>query len=212
MNRGNGRMSIFDDEEDFEAFERILIEALHKYPEVQLIAYCVMPNHWHLILHPLADRVLSRFVGWLTLTHTARWQTYHGMVGQGHLYQGRFRSFMVQPGGPFKKVCRYVERNALRANFVNRAEDWKYSSLWRWRSGTTGQRSILSPWPDPPSRRPPGWLELVNQPQDDKELAAIRLCSKRDRPYGEGAWRDVVIKQYGLESTLRPRGRPRKKP
>ena len=80
MNRGNGRMSIFDDEEDFEAFERILIEALRKYPEVQLIAYCVMPNHWHLILHPLEDRVLSRFVGWLTLTHTTRWQTYRGMA------------------------------------------------------------------------------------------------------------------------------------
>jgi len=205
-------MSIFDNEEDFEAFERVLIEALHKYPEVQLIAYCVMPNHWHLILHSLEDKVLSRFMGWLTLTHTTRWQTHRAMVGEGHLYQGRFRSFMVQPGGHFKKVCRYVERNPLRANFVKRAENWKYSSLWRWHSGTTGQKSILSPWPDPPARRPPGWLDLVNRPLGEKELAEIRLCGRRDRPYGEGAWRDVVIKQYGLESTLRPRGRPRKKP
>ena len=210
MNRGNGRLSIFDDDEDFEAFERVLLEGLHRFSDIGLMSYCVMPNHWHLLLYPTKDKVISRFVAWVTLTHTTRWQKHRDVVGEGHLYQGRFRSFIVQPGSHFVRVCRYIERNPLRANFVKRAEDWKFSSLWRWHHGTPSQKTMLHPWPDPPKRRPPGWLELVNTPLDEKELEAIRLCQRRDRPYGVGAWRDVIIKQYGLESTLRPRGRPRK--
>ena len=126
MNRGNGRMTLFGDEEDFAAFERVLEEAVERFAGIELLAYCFMPNHWHLIVQPTEDAVLSRFMAWLTLTHTKRWHKFRGTGGEGHLYQGRYRSFMVQRGQAFVKVSRYVERNPLRADLVERAEDWRW--------------------------------------------------------------------------------------
>lgn len=212
MNRGNGRMTIFADDEDFAAFERVLEEALERYPAVELLAYCLMPNHWHLVLHPTEDGVLSRFMAWLTLTHTKRWHKFRGTGGEGHLYQGRFRSFLVQHGPPFVKVCRYVERNALRAGLVAGAEDWRWGSLWRWRSGSVEQTRMLSAWPDPPGRRPPGWVEQVNRPQSLDELEVIRQSIARGRPLGDPAWLDVTIEQFNLQSTLRSHGGHRRRP
>ena len=117
-------MTIFEKEEDYEAFERVLQEAVERV-EMRLLAYCLMPNHWHLVAWPREDKELSRFTGWLTLTHTQRWHAHRGTTGTGHLYQGRFKSFPVQSDAHFLTVCRYVERNALRANLVACAEDWR---------------------------------------------------------------------------------------
>src|SRR5713101_6226580 len=123
LNRANARHTLFDKPADYEAFERILAEAQDECP-VPLLAYCLMPNHWHLVLAPEGDGDLSRFVGWLTLTHTQRWHAHCHTVGTGHVYQGRFKSFAVETDDHFLTVCRYVERNALRAGLVARAEDW----------------------------------------------------------------------------------------
>lgn len=211
MNRGNGRLSIFDEESDFDAFERILEEAVVRFPAIKLYAYCVMPNHWHLLLEPAEAKAMSAFVGWITITHTTRWQKHRQLVGEGHLYQGRFRSFMVQRGPHFLKVARYIERNPLRASLVERAENWRWGSLWRDTSGTADQNRTLSPWPEAVGARPDDWLEIVHQPQTESELEALRLSLRRSRPFGDAEWQKVVIEQYGQESTLRPPGRPRKK-
>src|SRR3989442_8959181 len=125
LNRANGRLRLFDDEEDYAAFERVLTQACERVP-MRLLAYCVMPNHWHLVLWPRGEGDLSRFMSWLTLTHTQRWHAFHQSVGTGHLYQGRFKSFVVQADDHLLTVCRYVERNALRAKLVERAEDWRW--------------------------------------------------------------------------------------
>ena len=85
---------------------------------MRLLAYCLMPNHFHVLLWPREDGDLSRFMSWLTMTHTQRWHAHHRTAGTGHLYQGRFKSFSVQSAEHFLTVCRYVERNALRANLV----------------------------------------------------------------------------------------------
>lgn len=212
MNRGNGRMTLFGDDEDFEAFERVLEEGLERYEDIDLLAYCLMPNHWHMILRPTQNAVLSRFMAWITLTHTKRWHKFRGSGGEGHLYQGRYRSFIVQPGKPFVRVCRYVERNALRAGLVEQAERWRWGSLWRWREGSPEQKLALAAWPDPPGRRPPKWTERVNQPQTERELEAIRLSVKRGRPLGDLEWMNHTIEQFGLHSTLRARGGQRKTP
>src|SRR5271163_2764361 len=131
LNRANGRLRIFDDAADFEAFERILEEAV-KRTGTDLLAFCLMPNHWHLVVKPNQDGELSRFVGWLTLTHTQRWHAHRHSAGTGHVYQGRFKSFPIQDDTHFLTVCRYVERNALRANLAARAEEWRWGSLWHW--------------------------------------------------------------------------------
>jgi putative transposase len=207
LNRANARMTIFEKEGDYEAFERVLEEAVERF-ETRLLAYCVMPNHSHLAVWPREDGELSRFVGWLTLTHTQRWHAHRHSAGSGHVYQGRFKSFPVQQDEHFYTVCRYVERNAQRAKLVRRAEDWRGGSLRRWASGTAKEKSLLAAWPL--SRRP-GWLEHVNRPQTEAELAALRQCAWRGCPYGDGKWSERMIKRLGLESTVRRQGRPRKK-
>ena len=119
LNRANARMRIFDTEKDYAAFERILAEAVRR-TRMRLLAYCVMPNHWHLVAWPREDGDLSTFVGWLTLTHTQRWHAHRHSVGSGHVYQGRFKSFLVESDEHLWTVCRYVERNALRAGCAPR--------------------------------------------------------------------------------------------
>ena len=130
LNRANARMTIFDDDGDYEAFETILEQAVARF-ETRLLAYCLMPNHWHLVVWPRNDGELSSLVGWLTLTHTQRWHAHRRSAGSGHVYQGRFKSFPIQEDDHFYTVARYVERNALRANLVPRAEQWRWSSLYR---------------------------------------------------------------------------------
>jgi putative transposase len=131
LNRGNGRAAIFRKDGDYQAFERVLAESLEHVPGMRLVVYCLMPNHWHLVLWPRRDGELSDFLHWLTLTHTQRWHAHHHEVGGGHLYQGRFKSFPIHEDEHFLTVCRYVERNALRARLVAKAEAWRWGSLWQ---------------------------------------------------------------------------------
>jgi putative transposase len=206
LNRAAGRRALFQKDADYEAFERVLAEALDRVP-VRLLSYCVMPNHWHLVVRPKADGDLSRFLGWLTLTHTQRWHAQHHSAGTGHLYQGRFRSFPIQADDHLLGVCRYVERNPRRARLVRRAENWRWGSLWRRVRGSAEERAVLSDWP---VARPRRWLEIVNTAQTQAEEEAIRTAVQRGRPVGNPAWMARAAKRLGLETTLRPRGRPAK--
>jgi len=210
LNRGNGRMTVFEDADDYAAFERVLEEAAARYPGVRILAYCLMPNHWHLVLHPAKAGALSRFVGWLTLTHTQRWHAHRHTTGGGYVYQGRYKSFLIEAESYLVAACRYVERNPLRAGLVTAAEHWRWSSLWRWSQGDAEAKALLSPWPVPGGRRPRNWIAKVNQPQSKAECEAIQQAITRGRPLGSAAWRERVSDQFGLESTFRPRGRPRK--
>jgi len=135
------------------------------------------------------------------------WQENRQRVGYGHLYQGRYKSFPVESDEHFYQVTRYVERNALRANLVSRAEEWRWSSLWRRVYGRSEDRVWLGKWPLP---QPRAWVALVNEPQTEAELAAIRRSVIRGQPYGSDAWVKTTAAQLGLDSTLRSRGRPRK--
>lgn len=205
LNRANARTTIFENDADYEAFERVLEEAVER-TQTRLLAYCLMPNHWHLVVWPREDGELSRFTGWLTLTHTQRWHAHRQSTGSGHVYQGRFKSFPIQEDDHFHTACRYVERNARRAHLVRRAEDWRFGSLHRWLRGTPQAKSLLSPWPLP---RRAGWLDYVNGPQTEAELSAIRRSIQRGSPYGDNQWTEKMASELDLESTLRPRGRPR---
>jgi putative transposase len=204
LNRGVGRMRLFHSDADYAAWERAILETLPLAP-MRICAYCWMPNHWHLVLRPERDGQLSTFLQRATNRHTQRWQHAKRRVGYGHLYQGRFKSFPVESDDHFYSLVRYVERNALRAGLVARAEDWRWSSLCR--RPASEARLPLSTWPVP---RPSRWTARVNQPQTAGELAAIRHSIRRGRPYGGEAWTTRIAHKFGLESTLRPRGRPRK--
>jgi putative transposase len=206
LNRRVGRLTLFDGEEDYRVFEHVLEEAIKRYGN-RLCAYCVMPNHWHLLLWPRNDLQLSETMRWLTVTHTQRFHAAHRTSGTGPLYQGRFKSFPVQNDEHFLTVARYVERNALRANLVRRAENWRWGSLWRNEKGDKRARTLVSDWP---VSRPRAWTDQVNRAENPAELQALRRAVQRGSPFGSELWRHRIAKRLSLESTLRPRGRPRK--
>lgn len=97
LNRGNRREMLFHKTEGFEAFERMIAEALER-SRIKFFSnsYCLLPNHWHLVVRPDVDGEMGRFGQWLGLTHTQRHYAHDHTSGYGHLYQGRFKSFPVQ--------------------------------------------------------------------------------------------------------------------
>jgi putative transposase len=206
LNRAVARLRLFKKPADYEAFEQVLAEAHERVP-VEILAYCVMPNHWHFVLRPVEEGQLTAFLRWLTQTHTMRWHAHHQTSGTGHLYQGRFKAFPVADDDHFSTVVRYVERNALRAGLATQAEQWRWSSLWRREFGTAESRTLLARWPVP---RPRDWLARVNAPLTAAELEAVRLSVNRNRPFGSPRWQETTAQRLGLQSTPRARGRPRK--
>ena len=204
LNRAVGRATIFETEEDYIAFLNVLQQARNN-AECRLLAFCVMPNHWHLVLWPKGDDDLSEYMRWLTVTHTQRWHSFHGTSGTGPIYQERFKSFPVQGDEHFLAVCRYVERNALTAKLVRRAEHWRWGSLWQ--SLNEPGDVQLDRWP---IEKPSNWVEWVNQAQDESEVAEIRKAVRRGGPFGSDDWAKRTAKRLRLESTLGPLGRPRR--
>jgi putative transposase len=205
LNRRVGRLRLFEKPADYLAFENILYEA-HERAGIRIAAYCLMRNHWHLLLWPRDDGELSEVMRWITVTHTQRWHAHRQTSGSGPVYQGRFKSFPVQTDEHFLTVARYVERNALRAKLVKRAEQWQWSSLWRWAHADPELVVFLSDWP---VERPRQWVAWVNQSERASELEDLRCSAQRGRPFGSEGWVARIAKRLGLESTLRPRGRPK---
>ena len=206
LNRSVGRMHMFRRDGDFEAFVRVMIEAQHRHP-IKILSYVIMSNHWHFVVWPEREGQLTDFFRWLAHTHAMRWRVSQRTVGYGHLYQGRFKSFPVQCDEHFLTVCRYVERNALAAKLVSRAQDWRWSSLWTRMHREDAANALLSPWP---VDRPTDWIGQVNQPLTARELEHIRTSLDRGRPYGSDQWTGRMVKQLGLEHSVRSEGRPAK--
>jgi putative transposase len=201
ISRGNNRLHVFHDEHDYAGFFGLLVSASRRVP-VDLLAGCLMPNHFHVVVRSPGRHDLSRWMHWLLTTHTHRHHLRH--ESSGRVWQGRFKAFPIEADAHLLTVMRYVERNALRAGLVRRAEHWEWGSLaWRSEFAPTG---LLSASPVP---LPAGWTEFVNQPQTEPELEAIRACVNRQSPFGCDAW--VAGTESGLvvERGRRP-GRPRK--
>jgi len=195
-------MRIFEEAGDYAAFVALLPRACVRVA-MRVIAWCLMPNHFHLVVWPREDGELARWMQWLMTSHVRRHHKRHGTGG--HVWQGRFKCFPVQSDAHLWTVLRYAERNPLRANLVKRAEEWPWSSLgWH---PFEGQKGFLHP---APIERPPDWTAEVNAPLTQAELDAVRHSVRRGTPFGSEAWVEQVARQLGLEATLRPRGRPRR--
>jgi putative transposase len=209
LNRGVGKMELFQSPHDYRAFESLLVECKQFVP-MRILAYCLMPNHWHLVLWPEEDGQVTAFMQRLTVTHASRWNLQRQRSGAGHVYQGRFKSFPVETDEHYYALVRYVERNAARAGLVSRAEAWPWSSLWH----LTRETEIggeLCPWPLP---RPISWLAYVNQVQRESELNALRECVVRGCPFGGRDWSAETVQRLGRNRRFGPwadHGRPERK-
>ena len=198
-------MTVFHQDGDYAAFLKLLNEANERV-SMRLLSFCLMPNHFHLVAWPRRDGDLSRWMQWLLTAHVRRYHRYHGT--SGHVWQGRFKAFPVQSDGHLHAVMRYVERNPVRAQTipVRRAENWSWSSAGVPPDGVDPVALHAGP-----ITKKRNWLAWVNQPLTKAELSAVRTCVERGQPYGDGNWQKRTAKRLGLESTMRPRGRPRKK-
>ena len=203
LNRGNGKQIVFHKDGDYGAFVTMMREAIARIPIV-LYAYCLMPNHFHMVVMQNEGTSLSQWMQWLMTSHVRR---YHGHYGtSGHVWQGRFKSFIVKQDGHLLNVLRYVEANPVRAGMVMQAKDWPWSSH-RPRIEGTGP-PLLSALP---VELPDNWASVVNESMSPKDLEILRKSIQRLTPYGDLLWQAEICRKLGLESTMRPRGRPRKK-
>ena len=202
LNRAIQGVTLFEHPADYEAFFEILCDALRRFP-IRLLAYCVMPNHWHLVVWPLDDTSLSPFMKWLTATHARRWRDTRGNRGRGAVYQGRFKAIAVQHDAHFVRLCRYVERNSVRAKLVARASEWAWSSASPLASGAN--RPVLADWP---VHRPDNWADLLDTPEPTGSLREIRIAIRTGLHFGSAGWRVYTAETLGWRNGLRPPGRP----
>jgi len=206
LNRANFRSRLFSKDKHYQEFLDIFEEALELAP-MRILSYCLMPNHWHLMLYPQNDGDLSRFMHRVTLTHTQRYHAKTKTIGYGHIYQGRYKSIPVGEDRYFWALVRYVERNAKRAALVKNAEDWKWSSSYARLRGSEKQKKLLSSWP---VEEPDNYRVWINQSEPKEEIENIRCAIKRNRPYGSERWVEKTIKKFGLEGTVRDPWRPKR--
>jgi putative transposase len=211
LNRSVASFVFMRSGKDRDAFLRVLAEACERWPGVRVLGWCVMSTHWHLVLWPKRDGEMKLFMHWLTLTHAARWRTSRRSVGQGPVYQGRYKSFPVESDEHCLTVLRYVERNALRARQVKRAEDWAWSSLaTRLDPRSEADAPLKRCLVDGPVTLRADWSQRVNLPQTPAEEAALATSLHRGRPFGSEKFQTRTAARLGLASCFRPPGRPPK--
>jgi putative transposase len=206
INRANGRMQIFNTDQDYMLFETLMREA-QAMTDIRIYAYVLMPNHWHLLVSPRKDRDLAHFMHSLCNTHTRRVHTATRTIGSGHLYQGRYKSFLVDSDEHFLTVLRYIERNPVRAQLATTCEAWEWGSAWLRTKGPIADRKLLT---EPVTAFPGNYINWINTEENSEELERMRTSVNKGVPFGQKKWVDAMITKYNLESTQRNVGRPRK--
>jgi putative transposase len=212
INRGNNRAPVFFDDGGYEAFLKALGDLKQRRP-FEFYGYCLMSNHVHLLIRPL-DTPISRLMQSLLVSHTQRYHRCHH--SGGHVWQGRFKSPVIQDDDHLLTVLRYIEANPLRARMVEAAGNYRWSSFAAHGLGR------LDPLLDPIAEfaalaktaktRQRRWSAFVHQTPSDEELAAIRRSCSTGLPLGTPDWVERLADRLGLDLTIRPRGRPRKTP
>jgi putative transposase len=211
LNRGNNRAAVFADDEDHLAFLQALAAAKDRYP-FRLFGYCLMTNHFHLLLRPEPGQSISRILQSLTVAHT--WRHHKRHRTSGHVWQGRFKSPVIQDDGHLLVVLRYIEANPLRARMVADPAEYRWSSFPHHGLGHDDSLlGLFSEWEElgrTEAERRRRWRAKVRAAQAESEVAAVRGSLRSGRPYGTAEWTERIAERLGIDLTLRTRGRPRK--
>jgi len=205
LNRGNAKQQIFFDESDYRMFESVLLLGIKKF-DIEVYAYCVMPNHFHFVLKTLSDGEMGRFMQWITLTHTSWIHVKNDSVGYGHIYQGRYKSFVIEDDIYLQAVLRYVEQNPLRAGLVTNLEEWVWTSFYKRKYYTGKLAKNLTVHPYQQSKE---YETFVSELLPENVYSELKKSSTKGKPFGSEEWVNTTIEQYGLQATIRTVGRPR---
>ena len=195
INRGNGRQQVFHKDGDYRAFIELLLQVRGKYA-VKIHAWCLMPNHFHLLVQP---EQADKWMQWLMTSHVRRYHAHYGT--SGHVWQGRYKSFIVQDDEHLLTVARYIEANPVRSGLSATASQWPWSSHAARSAATEGLLPDIFP-----ISIPDDWAVYVDTPLTDAEIEKLRNSVNRQTPFGKADWRDELCGKMGLESTLRTRG------
>lgn len=185
FNRGNNRGEVFHDTRGYQEFLALLEAAATTFP-TRILAYCLMPNHFHLVLWPEEADLMVRAMHWLTNTHCHRYKIKYETVG--HIWQGRYKSVAVQNDSHLLTLVRYVEGNPVRAGLCTHGIEWRWSSIHERLPGTRHYR-LLSALP---LDLPANWLTLVDQPMHSDALQEVRLGITKGVPLGNEEWREAI--------------------
>ena len=190
LNRGNRKQAIFHKAEDYQAFLAILAEGSKRF-DMPLCALCVMKNHFHIVVWPDCAKSISAYMHWVLNVHVHRYHLHYSLKGLGHLYQDRYKAFPIQDYRHLFTVMRYVEANPLRARLVDAAEQWRWSSMslrsvpeWK-QLLTNGGKLTL----------PDDWTAIVNDVIPGEDLQAVRMCTRRNDPFGDPEWIAKLVKK-----------------
>jgi putative transposase len=212
LNRGNNRARVFVHDADFQQFLEALAQTKARYP-FRLYGYCLMSNHFHLVLEPGPGQAISRIVQSLTVAHT--WHYHKAQATSGHVWQGRFKSPVVATDEHLRTVLRYVEANPLRAGLVRDLAGYPWSSYRAHGLGETlpllDEAPVWVSLARTEAQRQASWRRWLHTPMGEKELAAVRRAVTTGRPYGAAAWVEETATALGLDLAPRRRGRPPKK-
>jgi putative transposase len=211
LNRGNNRVDVFAEAEDYEAFLLAMGQTQARYP-FKLFGYCLMTNHFHLLLQPASGQSISRILQSLTVAHT--WRHHKRQRSSGHVWEGRFKSSVVQDDEHLLVVLRYIEANPLRAAMVADPGEHRWSSFQN--HGLGQEDALLSRFPEweglgsTEALRQRRWRAKIRGPQRKGELMAVRSTLRSGRPFGESTWVERVAERLQINMQPRPRGRPPK--
>ncbi len=203
INRGNRREAVFHDKYDYERFLKLLLDSKEKY-SINIYAYCLMPNHFHLVIYTHYSDNLSKALHWISSSYVRYYNKKYKI--SGHLWQGRYKSFIVEQDSYLITLLKYVEANPKRAKIVKECEKYQYSSAYKRVNNIQDQ--LLG---ELPIDIPTDWSRYINDKEDKTDLDFIRNSIERQSPLGDELWQYNIVKKYGLESTLNPIGRPRRK-
>ena len=202
MNRGAFQQELFATDVDYQIFEELIFLTQEKIP-IRICGYCLMPNHWHLALWPDEDKQLSKYMHHLTSTHVQKVKKHWEIRTHGSIYQGRYKSCLVESSEYYLNLIRYIEANPLRAKLVEHAELWRWSSLPKRISGGIFSQLISSP-----IKLPNNWTDIVNKQLSNNEVLNLRKAVNKGSPYGDKNWIQEMANNLDLKYSLNEPGRP----
>ena len=203
--RGNNRERVFMNLRDYEKY----LSFLSKYSEEKkavVLAYCLMPNHIHLLVRPSEVEALPKMMQGITLCYSKYFNGENGRTGR--LWECRYHSTVVDEDSYLWTVSKYIENNPVRAGIVKRPEDYLYSSA---KAHLIGRKDPLLKEPLFDKSQLNEYRRFIRSEEDKKIIEEIRKQTRLGKPLGDGGFLKTLSENLGRSLSFRPKGRPRKK-